>query len=110
MPLLLGSLEPIASWSWRISNAIVGAYHVFVVAWLLLRAQHAPALQAGFRRGVACDISRWRRKYRPELLGRDGGWPAALIFAYLFGLIWLLAMALVNFVLIIFSTVQKNSG
>ena len=47
LPLLLGSLEPIASWSWRISNAILGAYHVVVVVWLLMRRQHAPALRGG---------------------------------------------------------------
>ncbi len=105
-PFMLSSLELSEEMVWRVSNALLGAYHAYLLAWILPRAGEAPSR-----------IARWARPFLGtfgvgstllNVVVAVGALPRALVFALLFGLLWLLAMALVNFVFILMATVRES--
>jgi hypothetical protein len=107
LPLLLDSLHALREASWRISNAAVGAYHSFLLIWIIRRQDEAPSQIAPRLRPVLGSVAIGSILLNAWIA--SGGWPAAGAFGLLFGLIWMLAMALVNFVFILMGTIRHRS-
>ena len=99
-PIALSSVASIEPNVWRYSNAVLGTYHFGVLAWILPRRKESTAqIQMGKLTGLtgilaSIGLSSVLLNFAVAI----GFFPDLEIFAYLVGLLWLLGMALVNFV------------
>ncbi len=103
IPSVLASLTDNVDAIWRLSNGIQGVYHLYLLWWILSKkhlsvghSQMGPGL-TGFLALCGFGIA------LTNLCVAAGLFSELAAFAFLFGLLWYLGMALVNFVGILLS-------
>jgi len=101
LPSVLASLLDSEYTIWRIANAVQGLYHYYLLWWILSRKKTSLGhLQMG--RGLTNLLALIGFSIATTNISVAVGFlPWAAAFAFLFGLLWYLAMALVNFVAIL---------
>ena len=101
LPSVLSSMAYAEDAIWRIANAVQGFYHYYILWWILSRrgTSLGHSKMGGALTAVLGIIGLSIASL--NVCAAAGFFPDLLVFAFLFGLLWYLAMALVNFVYIL---------
>jgi hypothetical protein len=107
IPIALSTHQTFSSSLWRFSNGAIGIYHLFLLGWILARATRISAFQELGNIVFAilsCIGTSIALVNLAVALGYFGSYE---IIIYLFALIWLLTMTLVNFVAILLQSIKQ---
>lgn len=107
MPIALSTHSVFAETTWRISNAAQGIYHLFLIAWILVRTKRLSAfreLGTFLYFALVCFGIIVALVNLAVALGYCSSYE---IIIYLLSLMWLLTMALVNFVAILLDSIKQ---
>ena len=101
LPSVLAPLIEAEETIWQVANGVQGAYHYYLLWWILSRKQTSVGhSQMGAGLTVALAFAGFLVASL-NICVALGLFSELLVFAFLFGLQWYLAMALVNFVSIL---------
>lgn len=107
LPIALSTHATFSTSLWRISNAAQGLYHLFLLDWILVRTERISAFRELGKfvyMGLVCFGTAIALVNLAVTIGYFSSYE---IIIYLLALIWLLTMALVNFVAILLDSIKQ---